>query len=256
MALLRRTRRTAISRSDLLIVILIVIVLVGLFIHFLNKASDRGVIGIACSAKMREIGLACKNYESTYGFLPCEKPKSTTSVFWAIREEMEIFVKDENDKSPVPQFLCPSRRSAQSVNGPYSDYGFGDHPSKFSGEGHSVLAGSDKVTSKMIEESGGMRHTLLVSHLGLKPKDYLPGGGPWDVHWKTGPLKRNPLNFIHDSDDKPMAEYLGAPHPTVSPCLFADGSVRRLGYDVPGPILGALWSYDVKKTIPDEYQGK
>jgi prepilin-type processing-associated H-X9-DG protein len=41
-----------------------------------------------------------------------------------------------------------------------------------------------------------------------------------------------------------MWDVMGGPHAKVSPTLFADGSVREIGYIQSTDIYGALWTWD------------
>jgi prepilin-type N-terminal cleavage/methylation domain-containing protein len=43
----------------------------------------------------------------------------------------------------------------------------------------------------------------------------------------------------------------GGPHPSASPCLWGDGSVRTLTYGLPGRTLSALWGWNDGIIVPD-----
>ena len=57
-----------------------------------------------------------------------------------------------------------------------------------------------------------------------------------------------------DSDDVPnMQELFGAPHTGAAPCLFADGGVRNLGYDIDALVVAELWAYNDGHVVPQDF---
>jgi len=122
-----------------------------------------------------------------------------------------VDVSTDKPAPAVAPFLCPGRRTAQELGaqtGP-SDYGCGNHPGKY----RSVLAGPETVTRIMISNTGGTSNKLLVGHLGVRPSDYKRGVEAGESNWETGPLSRDPSQFVQDNDELPMNSLLGSPHP-------------------------------------------
>jgi prepilin-type N-terminal cleavage/methylation domain-containing protein/prepilin-type processing-associated H-X9-DG protein len=251
-------KRGGFTLIELLIVITIIAILAGMSLSAANKVQEAAA-RIACTSKLREIGLACKNYESGRSYLPCDSTKPTTSSFlWAIRDEMEIIMMNPQPGNAVgaAQFLCPSRRSVQSLgpNAAPSDYGCAKSPI---GKYKAILAGPDvHVTTVSVSNTGGTSNKIMVGHLAMDPNDYIPGdSGTSSTKWAIGPLSRDCSVFTKDGDGQP-ATGLGGPHPSACPFLFCDGSVRRVpGYspDIPTNVWNTYWSYGDKTPIPPQY---
>jgi len=250
-----RRKRGGFTLIELLIVITIIAILAGMSLSAANKVQEAAA-RISCTSKLREIGLACKNYESGRSSLPCDKTAPTQMSFlWGIREEMEIVMQtpQPGNAISVSQFLCPSRRSVQNVTqtAAPSDYGCAKSPI---GRYKSILAGPTPVTTVSVSNTGGTSNKIMVGHLGMDPNDYVPGDSGGNVKWATGPLSRDCSQFL--KDDQGTSSGLGGPHPSACPFLFCDGSVRRVpGYspEVPSTVWQTYWSYQDKSTIPSIY---
>jgi prepilin-type processing-associated H-X9-DG protein len=170
-------------------------------------------------------------------------------------------------------FLCPTRRTTEV--GAVDDYGSGHHPDwwyqdyPFMSGWYSILGGpyasnhnrGSRLVTKgwplpLIVNGDGTSNTLLLAHKGLAPA-YYEGGSPpaqkkfpSDVTWAQSNSgwehRRNPLlPMIADSNDvSNMQEYFGSPHSGAMPCLFADGSVRTIRYEIDGTIMARLWAWN------------
>jgi len=160
---------------------------------------------------------------------------------------------------PVPTFLCPTRRNV-SV-GAKTDY-CGAWTAQLQGAGTSITNPSLTnpqigVNLSTITSGAGSSNTLLLSHKVMAPAHYFGGGN--DQGWAytdggagSGDHMRcadpggnggNPptgnRGYTQDApgDDE---NHMGGPHPSGSPVLYADGSVRIYPYSYTA--TGADWN--------------
>ena len=193
---------------------------------------------------------------------------------------------------PVPTFLCPSRRSARV--GPKADYAgiFDDSIQHLGSSGNGdldiVMGASTAAAQKTILNNLGVRlvdvtngagttNTLLLGHKIMQPANYLNANGPNDPGWafvsatnsydhmrwsdaneSNGVAGQGEHGYVQDNASADN-NHQGGPHPSGSPVLYADASVRIYPYlYVTPPVryqgttytfsddatFQALWSYN------------
>jgi prepilin-type processing-associated H-X9-DG protein len=192
--------------------------------------------------------------------------------------------------TPVPIFLCPSRRS--SATGPYIDYcgayngGIRQVALNGSTTSNGIVVNSTGYNTILDDPSGrgpravgvsmnavtngaGTSNTLLCSHKTLQPAHYQGGqvgqdcgyaftamtGGADHMRWADAGGGGYSGGKGYAADNVGSDEnHMGGPHPGASPVLFADGSVRnyRYGYSNSGLSDDATWQamWAYNRSIP------
>lgn len=131
-------RRHGFTLIELLVVIAIISVLIGLLMPAVQKARE-AASRISCVNNLKQLGLACLNYESTFGMLPPSRIDDYMAT-WAVvimpyMEQDALYTKWDLTKdyygqtnvareTPVKLYFCPSRRSPGelSKSGDYPSY--------------------------------------------------------------------------------------------------------------------------------------
>lgn len=181
----------------------------------------------------------------------------------------------------VPSYICPSRRSA--AVGPRTDYcgAWASQQGQVAGASGTITnpatVSTTGVTLTAVTNGGGTSSTILLSHKVMAPANYLApmGQDGNDSGWATtdggagggdhmrcadpGGNGGNPptgnLGYTQDAagDDE---NHMGGPHPTGSPVLWADASVRVYPYNYVAPGFNncstwqGLWGYNRTTTVP------
>jgi prepilin-type N-terminal cleavage/methylation domain-containing protein len=169
------------------------------------------------------------------------------------------------------------------------DYAAGHHPDWWFGNGwFSVLGGpylspasprtqypvdsfapDDYPGTRIDDIRDGNSNTLLLTHKGVAPIYYNGGSQPaygqvntdhnWagytqpnvvGDHWEH---KRDPtIGWVRDSDvlQGTNQYFHGSPHPASVPSLFADLSVRNIGYALSPQVATLLWAYNDSQGVP------
>jgi hypothetical protein len=245
------TRRRGI-KLVVVIVVLAVVIVVGLVVvggvAFMGYSRVKESAGrIACINNMRAIGTGMSNYASSSLAFPLgNDPKNNTTLFWKIREQVDV--GNVNENQAVAIYLCPSRRSASSVAAGKApaDYGWSKDSNSILGSSDPVRLGSLTVLPDKV---------ILLGHTGIRPQDYNGSSGddgPWKSNGKA--FARTPAPLYPDDKVPNSTEFMGSPHRTGVPHLYADGSVKLIDYDVStkqAELLTQLWQYNRKAPLED-----
>jgi prepilin-type N-terminal cleavage/methylation domain-containing protein len=199
------------------------------------------------------------NVVYTVAILPyIEQGNQTTTVFnepWGNNWGLGVV-------KPVKIFICPGRRTTST--GSKLDYGHGFSPYRgdpmVSGQSaaqlgwpynsHAIMGETpSQVSLTEITNADGTAFTAFLSHKGMNPTNYGQSGDSghdcgWGCEGDYYEHSRTPWYFYQDTNTITMYNYMGGPHPNVSPTLFGDGSVRGISYGQTTDVYGALWGYD------------
>jgi prepilin-type N-terminal cleavage/methylation domain-containing protein/prepilin-type processing-associated H-X9-DG protein len=266
-----RQRQRGFTLIELLVVIAIIAILIGLLIPAVQKVRESAA-KTQCINNMKQLGLACQNYHGDAGHMPYEleqtsgyNPGGSLFVLFLPYIEQGNMVST-NTYAAVPTFLCPSRRT--TAVGPKTDY-CGAWSAQAGGN---TITNTANVSLTMITSAAGTTNTILLSHKVMRPSTYTSdtntndsgyaytdsGAGGGD-HMRCadpgGSGSSGNLGYTPDSNTADE-NHMGGPHPSGSPVLWADGSVRVYTYSYVAPGFNncstwqSLWQYSRTSLVP------
>lgn len=260
--------RKAFTLVELLVVMGIIAILIGLLVPAVQRVRESAA-RTQCANNLKQLGAAFHLYHDSHRAFPVSEAcwdgqnKRTQPTFYtSLLPYLDQGNQDPNTPQPVALFLCPTRRDTRA--GPKGDYAAGMHPTALAGNGWlSILGGPygsfwGPVTLGQVTQADGSSNTLLLAHKAISPRLYYQApcrvclndptwaGGESLVAFLTpfSGFQRDPRFFVHDADAPGVENYLGSAHPNVIPLLFADGSVRELGYGISKTVLVRLWAWN------------
>jgi prepilin-type N-terminal cleavage/methylation domain-containing protein/prepilin-type processing-associated H-X9-DG protein len=283
--LLMNRRRPGFTLLELLVVIGIIAVLAALLVPAVQRIRE-SANRVACTNNLHQLGLALTMYQDRNRILPVDDTDTPPTPMGTVFTSLLPFIEEQNNSpqvaNPVSLYLCPSRRGTNV--GPRDDYGAGHHPDwwwqiypayrgwysilggpYFSDHRGGIYTNYTGISLADVANRDGTANTLMLAHKGLAPAFYSGGSPPaqnnrsftTDYNWFAGSgweHHRDPTQGFHqDNESVPnMQELIGSPHPGSMPCLFADGSVRSIRYNLDPAVGARLWAWNDGLGVPDD----
>lgn len=136
----------------------------------------------------------------------------------------------------VRPLICPARRSATAL--PAADDDYGSYQGGGWEWGKTDYAANPKVLTyppkTLVSIRDGSSQTIAVGEKALHPQLYNTGSWFYDAPYFFGVndgIRRIGSKIVQDSPTAIFQDNWGSPHAKGATFLFADGSVRTLGYE-------------------------
>jgi prepilin-type N-terminal cleavage/methylation domain-containing protein len=181
--------RRGFTLVELLVVIAIIAILIGLLLPAVQKVREAAA-RTRCSNNLKQLGLACHNYNDTYGTMPLDAANGLSFytqilVFVEQGNQYASVVANPQGALPVSIFLCRAPRTGAS--GPHADYAFAVNAAMqyYEHAWLTILAsdnGGQPTTLALVSGVSGTSNTLLLSHKGLAITSWGNSTGVYDTN--------------------------------------------------------------------------
>jgi prepilin-type N-terminal cleavage/methylation domain-containing protein/prepilin-type processing-associated H-X9-DG protein len=267
-------RRPAFTLVELLVVIAILAILLSLILAAVQKVRE-ATARVKCLNNLKQLALACHNYEVQRGRLPSGGYSCAVLDGWVDSTAPYMEIQDENWGN-VPWLLCPSRPTPPAIYPDSLISGRVDYaangglrvgapclpikPPRYShktgGAFRWDLHGPG-VTMNEIDD--GLSNTVLLAEKRLNAAQYhslQPGiSHPWRTGWDWNTVRWHHLPPAQDWKDHSQDWFdrdgdaitglersgtFGSAHSGGLNVAYCDGSVRRVNYDIGQSVWAAL----------------
>lgn len=253
MAPLSARCRSAFTLPELLIVLAIVAVLIGLVLPAIHRVR-LAALRMQSARHLERIATAFHRHHDAHGALPhggtqsatCRGASPTDRPQWSWAYQILPYIQQEAvheacvavvDATPIKVYYVPARRSA-ALYGGYAQIDYAGCAG--TGDNGAVVEGPVAYL-RLVDITDGTSNTVLVGEKRLNPlmfgrsadddKSYARAG--WGDDFET-----RRLGNVQPARDDPVAgdptpsRAFGSPLCSGFNCVFADGSVRHVRYDI------------------------
>jgi prepilin-type processing-associated H-X9-DG protein len=269
---MQRRSRLGLTLVETIVVVTIVLVVLAILLPALQRMRNYAA-RLKCVEHQKDLGIAFYAHHDATGLLPqggdsgpdggLARPDVRAEWSWAYhllpylgREELHRAEVGAVDRTGVAQFYCPVRRSP-GVGLAAIDYA-GNAGSRMDGHDGTVLQGTvPKISLKDIED--GAACTVLVAErqmnrawLGTGVSDRAPyNRAGWNADAQVYRLGvEPPARDWHDAGKDEVTLRFGSDHRAGVNALFADGSVRHIGFDIDATAWRRACVRDDSASVP------